>query len=94
MFDFRSMFKQIVAAGSSAFVAAFPAALAGDLKAAKAAVLAGIAAGIGCAAGLAGNLFKQILDRARGILKAGSSEAVEYLDLAEQYIAEAKHQLS
>jgi len=94
MFDFYAMFKQVAAAVSVSFVGAFPAAaLAGDLTASKAAVVGAIAAGIGVAAGLAGNLIKQLIDRARGFLKAGADEAVALLAEAQAKIAEAKRAL-
>ena len=86
--------KQALAAGAASFVAAWPAAFAGDLTAAKAAVVAGIAAAAGVAAGAVGNLIKQAIQKARGIIGAGSEAALGLLDQAEAAIEEAKKHLA
>ena len=93
MFNFKQMFLQILAAGAVGFGAAISAAFMGDVSGALAAAHGGVGAAVAVALGLAGNLIKQLIDRARGVLASGSAEAVEYLDLAEQYIGEAKQRL-
>lgn len=91
--------KQAVAALAATFaggLAALPVladALKIDLTAGKAAALAALAAGFATVFGFAGNLAKQAIQRARGLLDVSYEELAGLLDEAEGAIRAAKNAL-
>lgn len=86
--------KQAAAAAAAAFVALFPsAAIVGEVTGAKAAVVAALGAAFALVAGFAGNLVKQLIQRARGLLDVGYEELAGLLDEAEGAIKAAKNAL-
>lgn len=86
--------KQAAAAAAASFTALFPsAAILTDLGAAKAALIAALGAGFGLICGFVGNLVKQAIERARGLLDIGYEEIAGLLDEAEGAIKAAKNAL-
>ena len=64
-----------------------------DVSAGKAAALAALAAGFATVLGFLGNLVKQAIAKARGLLDIGSEEILGLLEEAEGAIRAAKNAL-
>jgi hypothetical protein len=91
MFDFITLIKQVVATGAASFAASgIASTLIADLSAGQDAIVGAVGAAVGAALMLGGNLLKQLIERARGILAISADEASAWLDSATEAIREAK----
>ena len=80
-------------AATLASVASLASALKLDIASGKQLIISALGAGFGLVAGLVGNLIKQAVERARGLLGVGYDEIAGLLDEAEGAIRAAKNAL-